>query len=101
MRLKGVDQARLHLVPTVSDTVADAAAVTDAVAVAVAAAEAVVAAAIDSRFTLVAGIDQSWQLPRHFYVASSPGELLLQLQRTHQKLGKVQTPHVNCCIRQQ
>lgn len=99
MRLKGVDQARLHLVPTVADTVADAAAVTDAVAVA--AAEAVVAAAIDSRFTLVAGIDQSWQLPRHFYVASSPGELLLQLQRTHQKLGKVQTPHVNCCIRRQ
>lgn len=99
MRLKGVDQARLHLVPTVADTVADAAAVTDAVAVA--AAEAVVAAAIDSRFTLVAGIDQSWQLPRHFYVASSPGELLLQIQRTHQKLGKVQTPHVNCCIRRQ
>lgn len=99
MRLKGVDQARLHLVPTVADTVADAAAVTDAVAVA--AAKAVVAAAIDSRFTLVAGIDQSWQLPRHFYVASSPGELLLQLQRTHQKLGKVQTPHVNCCIRRQ
>lgn len=99
MRLKGVDQARLHLVPTVADTVADAAAVTDAVAVA--AAEAVVAAAIDSRFTLVAGIDQSWQLPRHFYVVSSPGELLLQLQRTHQKLGKVQTPHVNCCIRRQ
>lgn len=86
--------------PTVADTVADAAAGTDAVAVA--AAEAVVAAAIDSRFTLVAGIDQSWQLPRHFYVASSPGELLLlQLQRTHQKLGKVQTPHVNCCIRRQ
>lgn len=71
--LKGVDQARLHLEPTIADTVADAAAVTDAVA----AAEAVVAAAIDSRFTLVAGIDQSWQLPRHFYVASSPGELQL------------------------
>jgi len=27
----------------------------------------------DSRFTLVAGSDQSWQLPRHFYVASASG----------------------------
>lgn len=27
----------------------------------------------DSRFTLVAGSYQSWQLPRHFYVASASG----------------------------